>query len=83
MAAKNGCSEAARLLLAHGAFIKAKANVCFLEWNDTITPGSLVLNQWKIAQLLRHCWSIMLTAVQRTMYCRCSIFSILIHFSLL
>ncbi|KAJ6381836.1 hypothetical protein OIU77_030490 [Salix suchowensis] len=29
MAAKNGCSEAARLLLAHGAFIKAKANVCF------------------------------------------------------
>ncbi|KAJ6381837.1 hypothetical protein OIU77_030490 [Salix suchowensis] len=53
------------------------------EWNDTITPGSLVLNQWKIAQLLRHCWSIMLTAVQRTMYCRCSIFSILIHFSLL
>ncbi|KAK5817147.1 uncharacterized protein LOC108470643 [Gossypium arboreum] len=26
MAAKNGCSEAARLLLAHGAFIEAKAN---------------------------------------------------------
>jgi hypothetical protein len=30
MAAKNGCSEAARLLLAHGAIIEAKANVCFL-----------------------------------------------------
>lgn len=27
MAAKNGCNEAARLLLAHGAFIEAKANV--------------------------------------------------------
>lgn len=26
MAAKNGCNEAARLLLAHGAFIEAKAN---------------------------------------------------------
>jgi ankyrin repeat protein len=30
MAAKNGCSDAARLLLAHGAFIEAKANVIFL-----------------------------------------------------
>jgi ankyrin repeat protein len=29
MAAKNGCTEAARLLLAHGAFVEAKANVCF------------------------------------------------------
>lgn len=28
MAAKNGCNEAAKLLLAHGAFIEAKANVC-------------------------------------------------------
>lgn len=27
MAAKNGCNEAARLLLARGAFIEAKANV--------------------------------------------------------
>lgn len=26
MAAKNGCNEAARLLLAHGAFVEAKAN---------------------------------------------------------
>lgn len=26
MAAKNGCSDAARLLLAHGAFVEAKAN---------------------------------------------------------
>lgn len=26
MAAKNGCTEAARLLLAHGAFVEAKAN---------------------------------------------------------
>ena len=30
MAARNGCSDAARLLLAHGAFIEAKANVFFL-----------------------------------------------------
>lgn len=30
MAAKNGCNEAARLLLVHGAFIEAKANVIFL-----------------------------------------------------
>ena len=31
MAAKNGCNEAAKLLLSHGAFIEAKANViCFL-----------------------------------------------------
>jgi hypothetical protein len=78
MAAKNGCTEAARLLLAHGAFVEAKANVCFhgtmlsvfgsfqiknkncgkqfliqtflftclihAEWNDTVTPCSLVLN---------------------------------------
>ena len=29
MAAKNGCTEAARLLLARGAFIEAKASVCF------------------------------------------------------
>jgi ankyrin repeat protein len=29
MAAKNGCSDAARLLLAHGAFVEAKANVLF------------------------------------------------------
>ena len=29
MAAKNGCTEAARLLLAQGAFVEAKANVCF------------------------------------------------------
>lgn len=29
MAAKNGCSDAARLLLAHGASIEAKANVLF------------------------------------------------------
>jgi len=27
MAAKNGCSEAAQLLLAHGASIEARANV--------------------------------------------------------
>ncbi|KAF7819815.1 Protein cfxQ like [Senna tora] len=30
MAAKNGCNEAARLLLAHGAYVEAKANVNFL-----------------------------------------------------
>ena len=30
MAAKNGCNEAAQLLLAHGAVVEAKANVCFL-----------------------------------------------------
>lgn len=30
MAAKNGCSDAARLLLAHGALIESKANVHFL-----------------------------------------------------
>lgn len=30
MAAKNGCTDAARLLLAHGAFIEAKANVHIL-----------------------------------------------------
>lgn len=29
MAAKNGCSDAARLLLVHGAFVEAKANVLF------------------------------------------------------
>lgn len=29
MAAKNGCNEAAKLLLAHGAFVEAKANVNF------------------------------------------------------
>jgi ankyrin repeat protein len=27
MAAKNGCSEAAQLLLAHGASVEARANV--------------------------------------------------------
>ena len=27
MAAKNGCNEAAKLLLSHGAFVEAKANV--------------------------------------------------------
>lgn len=81
MAAKNGCNDAARLLLAHGAFVEAKANVLFLallnlifswfkiknkkcgsalfsnlsyfnffvlvhaEWDDTIAPCCLVLNQ--------------------------------------
>lgn len=30
MAAKNGCNEAAKLLLARGASIEAKANVCIL-----------------------------------------------------
>ena len=30
MAAKNGCSEAAQLLLAHGTFVEARANVNFL-----------------------------------------------------
>ena len=30
MAAKNGCNEAAQMLLAHGAFVEAKANVRFL-----------------------------------------------------
>lgn len=29
MAAKNGCNDATRLLLAHGAFIESKANVLF------------------------------------------------------
>lgn len=29
MAAKNGCNDAACLLLGHGAFIEAKANVLF------------------------------------------------------
>lgn len=29
MAAKNGCNEAAKLLLAHGAFVEAKANVSY------------------------------------------------------
>lgn len=39
MAAKNGCNEAAKLLLSHGAFIEAKANVivfsflCFICYN--------------------------------------------------
>lgn len=28
MAAKNGCNESAKILLAHGASIEAKANVC-------------------------------------------------------
>ena len=31
MAAKNGCNEATRLLLAHGAFVEAKANVPFMR----------------------------------------------------
>lgn len=30
MAAKNGCNAAAQLLLAHGAIVEAKANVCSL-----------------------------------------------------
>lgn len=30
MAAKNGCNDAARVLLAHGAFVEAKANVRLL-----------------------------------------------------
>lgn len=30
MASKNGCNEAAQLLLANGAFVEAKANVCFV-----------------------------------------------------
>lgn len=30
MAAKNGCNEAAGLLLSHGASTEAKANVCTL-----------------------------------------------------
>jgi hypothetical protein len=29
MAAKNGCSEAAQLVLAHGASVEARANVIF------------------------------------------------------
>ena len=32
MADKNGCNEAARLLLAHGAFVEAKANVPLLDY---------------------------------------------------
>ena len=31
MATKNGCNEASQLLLANGAFVEAKANVCFLD----------------------------------------------------
>lgn len=30
MAAKNGCNDAAKLLLSHGAYIEAKANVIFV-----------------------------------------------------
>lgn len=32
MAAKNGCNDAARVLLAHGAFIEAKANVPYIAF---------------------------------------------------
>lgn len=30
MAAKNGCNQAAQMLLSHGASVEAKANVCSL-----------------------------------------------------
>lgn len=30
MAAKNGCNQAAQVLLSHGASVEAKANVCAL-----------------------------------------------------
>lgn len=41
MAAKNGCNEAAKLLLAHGAFVEARANVnfcilCFFCYSTSI-----------------------------------------------
>jgi ankyrin repeat protein len=40
MAAKNGCSEAAQLLLAHGASVEARANVIF-----SFPPLHLSFNQ--------------------------------------
>ncbi|KAB5552626.1 hypothetical protein DKX38_009937 [Salix brachista] len=42
MAAKNGCSEAARLLLAHGAFIEAKANFGTQSVEDRSTVKTLL-----------------------------------------
>ncbi|GLT49458.1 hypothetical protein SLA2020_230110 [Shorea laevis] len=63
MAAKNGCNEAARLLLAHGAFIEAKANNgmthCILLFG---TQFDLMTTQWS-----RHYLSTRLIAVLRTM----------------
>lgn len=37
MAAKNGCNDAARLLLVHGAFVEAKANVSCLSTDHTVS----------------------------------------------
>lgn len=34
MAAKNGCNDAARVLLAHGAFLEAKANVLYFSFSN-------------------------------------------------
>ncbi|KAF2304856.1 hypothetical protein GH714_039183 [Hevea brasiliensis] len=50
---KDGCNDAARILLAHAAFVEAKANVLFswpflnliFKWDDTIAPCCLVLNR--------------------------------------
>lgn len=47
MAAKNGCNEAAQLLLAHGAFVEAKANVNFLVTSFVI--------QYSTLNLRKHC----------------------------
>lgn len=38
MAAKNGCNEAAKMLLAHGALVEAKANVCMFIASVVIGP---------------------------------------------
>ncbi|KAK4759778.1 hypothetical protein SAY87_022909 [Trapa incisa] len=47
MAAKNGCADTARLLLAHGAFIEAKANV-----NGLVTVTFI---NYLILQLINFC----------------------------
>lgn len=42
MAAKNGCNEATKVLLAHGAHVEAKANVCIFTASIVIGLGACV-----------------------------------------
>jgi len=59
MAAKNGCNEAAKLLLSHGAFVEAKANVRIFDvsppplysklrkiWNNTLVSLCVCCAEW-------------------------------------
>lgn len=54
MVAKNGCSEAALLLLASGAFVEAKANNAMTPLQLAVWHSFRVIDRWTVKTLLEH-----------------------------